>query len=188
MFRRFPIASSDKCRQAGLDYGLGGLAMKFVRILKPSIDDQIDPHVIRGVLDPKSLSCLKVDQSYQRERLGPNARKELTRALETGRKLPDIELGMRGARFGMPSSTVLELLDPTYVIDGYQRIETVKEHLERLPDDLIRLGAIVHVSTTQQYERERFQALNLFRAKVAPSVLLRNCKEENHLMAQLYGL
>ena len=159
-----------------------------VRILKPSLDDCFDPPVIRGVIDPCCLGDLKIDPSYQRERLSVSSRKEISKAVELGLKLPDIEVGMRGDTFEMPSNDELFLLGPCYIIDGYQRTETLKEHQERYPTGVFRLGAMVHVNTTREFERDRFQALNLFRQRVSPSVLLRNTKEENDAIATLYGL
>jgi hypothetical protein len=161
-----------------------------VKIILPSLDDYSNPPVLRGVVDPFCLPFLQVDTSYQRERMTPSARKEIVRALESAAKLPDVELGMRGQRFNMPDNNTAELLDPTYIIDGYQRVSTIIEHLERFPTDTnnIRLGAVVHFGTTREYERDRFQVLNLFRQRVAPSVLLRNAKEEHPMIATLYGL
>lgn len=161
---------------------------KFIKILLPSLDEQADPPVLRGIIDLGSLKCLQVDTSYQRERLTPSARKEIVKALESGKKLPDIELGMRGDKFQMPDSDTVFLVDPTFIIDGYQRVETVKEHIERFPDDNIRLGASVHLNTTQESERERFQDCNMNRNRIAPSLMLRNHKEKHALIAQLYGL
>lgn len=161
---------------------------KLIKILKPSLDDVFDPPVIRGVIDVDSLDSLKIDPSYQRERLSVQSRKEISNAVEIGLKLPDIEIGMRGDHFDMPNNNELFLLDPCYIIDGYQRTETLKEHRERYPSSIIRLGGLIHVNTTREFERDRFQALNLFRQKVSPSVLLRNTKEENDVIATFYGL
>lgn len=159
-----------------------------IRILKPSLDDCFDPPVIRGVIDPECFGSLKIDPSYQRERLSVSSRKEISKAIDLGLKLPDIEIGMRGDHFEMPSNDELFLLGACYIIDGYQRTETLKEHRERYPTGLFRLGAMIHVNTTREFERDRFQALNLFRQRVSPSVLLRNTKEENDAIATLYGL
>ena len=163
-------------------------ASRTIRLLKPSIDDAYDPPVLRGVLDPASLACLRVDHTYQREKLTASARREITRAIETGAKLPDIELGMRGDTFTMTDNSALFLVDPVYIIDGYQRVSSLQEHHERFPEDRVRLGTVVHLNTDLKFERDRFQALNLFRQRVSPSVLLRNVKEENDAIATLYGL
>lgn len=159
-----------------------------VRILLPSLDNEGDRVVMRGVVDLCSLEHLKVDNSYQRERMTPTSRAEIIKALEANDQLPDIEIGMRGDNFHMPNNNVAELIDPCFIVDGYQRRESVREHLERYPQDRVRLGCVVRFNTNAAYERKRFHALNLFRNKVSPSLILRNCKEENQMIATLYGL
>jgi len=161
---------------------------KFIKILLPSFDPIADPPVLRGIISLESLKCLQVDTSYQRERLTPTARKAIISALENGKKLPDIELGMRGEKWDMPNNDEALLLDPTFIIDGYQRSSSVTEHMERFPNDSVRLGVSVHFNTTQAFERERFQECNMNRNRIAPSLILRNHKEKHALIAQLYGL
>lgn len=164
------------------------IKQKEIKILLPSLDEVVDPPVLRGIVSLESLNCLQVDTSYQRERLTPNARREIVKALEQGKQLPDIELGMRGDKFQMPNNELVILLNPVFIIDGYQRSETVKEHIERFPDDKVRLGCSVRFNTTQASERERFQDCNMNRNRIAPSLMLRNHKENHPLIAQLYGL
>jgi hypothetical protein len=161
-----------------------------VRMLKPSLDTDMEDGaiVLRGVLDPATLANLKID-NYQREVQSAYQRRELLAGLERGDRFPDIEVGMRGDHFEVsPDDAFAMLLDPTFIIDGWQRVYSCREHLDRHPTANVRLGAVVRFNTTPEYERGRFAKLNMNRSRVAPSVLLRNFKEESHFLATLYGL
>lgn len=161
-----------------------------VRMLKPSLD--VDPKdnevVLRGVLDPATLANLKIGD-YQRELLSSYQRREIVRGIENGDRLPDIEIGMRGDHFEISDDDGFALLlDPAYIIDGQQRKESCREHLERHPTANVRLGAVVRFNTTPEYERDRFRKLNGGRTRVSPSVVLKNDKEISPFLATLYGL
>src|SRR3954469_4750644 len=92
-----------------------------IRILKPSLDDFGKQTVLRGIIDNDSLSGLLTDY-YQRELLPDSNRRDIIEALEKEVQLPDIELGMRGQTFTMPTPILVTLEDPTYIIDGLQRV------------------------------------------------------------------
>ena len=161
--------------------------MSEIRILKPSVDDYDGSAVIRGVIDPTTLENLLID-SYQRELLPSRSRREIKAALQNKERLPDIMLGMRGDTFEMDNG-VLVLTDPVFIVDGRQRRDTVLEFMrDTCGSENVRLGAIVHVNTTLESERELFHKLNQYQVKVSPNVLLRNLKDDHPGIATLYGL
>ena len=162
-----------------------------IRIINPSIDDFEKTVVIRGILDLDTIQNLKTD-FYQRELLPSSSRKNIISALESGERLPDIILGMRGEDFQLSNNPDLSLylLSPTFIIDGQQRIKSILQYLENCKGQIkpIRIGATVHLNTDPIYERNLFQKLNQFQAKVSPNILLRNNKEDHPLIATFYGL
>jgi hypothetical protein len=158
-----------------------------VRILKPSLDDVGRQTVLRGIIDNDSLKDLRTDY-YQRELMPESNRRDIITALENNTQLPDIELGMRGQTFTMPSSSLVTLEDPTYIIDGLQRVGSLLSHLAEFPTAKNRLGAIIHIGTTADWERERFHILNSSRIKVSVNKLLHNLQNDCAALATLHGL
>jgi hypothetical protein len=164
-----------------------------IKIHKPSLDDDIFPGnpVLRGVIDPASLPELRIDPHYQREFLSSGTRRSIISALNNHERLPDLELGMRGQTWGYPNAddhSVIELDDPVFLIDGQQRRGSILEYLQRFPEEPVRQGVAIHFGTTMEWERERFQKLNLNQTKVSPNVLLRNLRSNNNAIGTLYGL
>jgi hypothetical protein len=163
-----------------------------IRILKPSLDDELfegNP-ILRGVIYPQDLGKLKIDKSYQREFLSSSVRREITKALDAKRRLPDLELAMRGENcdFDQVAKEILRLHDPVYIVDGQQRRGTLLEYIERYPRADIRQGVIVHFNSSLEWESERFEALNTRRTKVASAVIIRNMRNKNEAIATMYGL
>jgi len=160
-----------------------------VAILNPSIDDYKDTVVIRGVLDNDSINALNTD-FYQRELLPSKSRKHIREAIESGERIPDVVLGMRGDKFALSEDAkTLFLVDPTFIIDGQQRIRTICDMLGATNNKSVpRLGATVHINTDLAFERRMFQALNQYQVKVSPNILLRNNKEDHASVTQLWGL
>jgi hypothetical protein len=165
-----------------------------IRILKPSIDDAMfegNP-ILRGVIDPRDLNKLRIDSFYQREYLASSARRNIMRALEQKVRLPDLELAMRGSNWEAasegPIEEVVRLLDPVFIVDGQQRRGSMVDYLAKFPKAEIRQGVVVHFGSTMAWERERFQALNLYRNKVSGAVMLRNMRDRCKAIATLYGL
>lgn len=156
-----------------------------IKIIHPSIDDYQKTVVIRGVLDNDSLQNLKTD-FYQRELLPSTSRKNIREAIASGARLPDVVLGMRGETFNLDENQNLYLINPTFIIDGQQRIKTIMEMLSK--SNPPRLGTIIHLNTTPEWERNLFQKLNQFQIKVSPNILLRNTKEDHPLITTLYSL
>ena len=85
---------------------------------------------------------------------------------------------MRGDSYSEDNKTrQVVLRGRVYIIDGYQRVRTIIEFLTKNPDAKIRLGVKVFVNTTKDWERARFETLNVRRVKVAPAVMLRNQRD-----------
>lgn len=144
--------------------------------------------VLRGVIHPQSLKLLRI-AGYQREALPDSSLTSLWNALQNKESLPDIELGMRGYSYDNKSgSDDFFLRDPVYVIDGQQRRNAALRLLDVEPNHDVRLGAMIHFNTGEDWERERFRILNSLRSKVSPNVLLRNARHDNVGVLTLYGL
>lgn len=143
--------------------------------------------VIRGVLHPDSLQHLLIDD-YQREAKPLASLKSLIDAHRDGETIPDIELGMRGESFVPQDDGRVILSDPTYIIDGQQRVNAGKYLVETRDSVQPRLGALVHINTTEPWERGRFRTLNVDRTRVGPNVILRNLRFEHPGVEQLYTL
>lgn len=160
-----------------------------IKIRKPSLDDEVmegNP-CLRGVIRPESIASLRIDSHYQRELLSLSTRRFILRAISSGGRLPDIELGMRGQRWEFDDDDVV-LLDPVFVIDGQQRRGTVLEYLTINPDFDPHLGVIIHFGTTMEWERNRFQLLGAHRTNISGAIIIRNMRSTCPGVATLYGL
>ncbi|OHA16786.1 MAG: hypothetical protein A3C79_00445 [Candidatus Taylorbacteria bacterium RIFCSPHIGHO2_02_FULL_45_28] len=145
--------------------------------------------ILRGVVDPESLKEIKVDK-YQREVLSSAKIKALMVALESS-KVPDIELGMRGERYQVrkpDGEEVYFLQDDVFVIDGLQRITAALKLLQEKFDCKPRIGAVVHFSTSFDWERERFRILNQERTKLDVNVFLRNLQTDSEAIDMIFRL
>ena len=157
-----------------------------VRITNGALDEMpgsSDSIVIRGVLDPYGLQLLQT-ADYQREIAPLSKISELVKALESGR-VPDIELGMRGDRV-IEREGVFFLHDPVFVVDGLQRVTAAKQLINK--GGKPRLGALVHLNTSEAWERERFRILNAERMKVSPNILLRNARKTVQAVQAVFQL
>ncbi len=152
-----------------------------------SIDEHNGTTILRGVITIESLDNLLVDD-YQREELTAKQRESIEEALKKGEPLPDLEIGMRGENFREVRKGRVHLKDPTYIIDGLQRRQTVTRYLIDNPTANVRLGVKVYLNTTKQWEKNRFHVLNAKRAKVSPNVLMRNMREESVGINMIWGL
>lgn len=146
--------------------------------------------VVRGTLAFESLEALRADD-YQREVMARNSGGTLPRAIAAGEILPDIELSMRGQKFSSKGEDTIILHNPVYIVDGLQRASALKTYLETNGDEKKKpqpLGATIHFGHTKEWEKDRFEKLNANRVPVAPSVLLRNRREQHPSVLTLYGL
>ncbi len=158
-----------------------------IRIVNGALDELDEGTIIlRGVIASESLRLLKVDD-YQREVMPLTALSSILDALKNRQALPDIELGMRGQNFTSREG-VFHLKDPTYIVDGLQRVTAAMHVLNTAPETPIHLGVTVHFDTGKVWERNRFRVLNTLRSKVSPNVLLRNKRSESPAVLMLYGL
>jgi len=166
-----------------------------VKIINGALEETPSGDVIlRGTIAVESLKSLKTDE-YQREVLSRSGRggagpSRLMKGIQSGVRLPDIELGMRGQNFTSHGKTFV-LHDPVYIIDGLQRVTALIEHIEEhgSPNGAQPLGAMIQFRTTKQSEKERFGILNgPGRTPVSPGVLLRNIRDKHPSILTLYGL
>ena len=134
--------------------------------------------ILTGFLQPGSLSLLKAD-SYQREELSQRKIMELMKALQESR-VPGIELGMRGGdeHVTIQDDGVVLLNAPVYIVDGLQRSIAASRLIDNDPTFDPRLQVTVHLNTDFQWERKRFQKLNLGQTKVGGNVTLRNLQHD----------
>lgn len=168
--------------------------MTEIKIIHGALDEHEDGSIVlRGVVAPECLHHLLVDD-YQREVLRPVAstrgkQSPIKTAVVAGAPLPDVELGMRGLRCDSNGST-FTLKDPVYIIDGLQRISTVRDYNDLNPEEPTKtqIGAMVHFGTTKEYEKERFTLLNTSRTPMSPNVILRNVRDRHPTILTLYGL
>jgi hypothetical protein len=160
--------------------------MPDVKIVNAALDDFGDSIVLRGVVEPASL-CNLLTPGYQREVLPQHVIGALCVAIKAGERMPDIELGMRGQKYTALKGESFVLHDPAYIIDGLQRV-TAARALIGADSQHPRLGVVVHFSTSEAWERERFKALNTKRVKLSPNVLLRNMRPTHSVIESLYGI
>lgn len=158
-----------------------------VRLTKCALDATPSGDIVlRGVLDPKTIHCIKVDD-YQREVLPLSSLSNIANALKNGRQVPDVTIGMRGGDY-VERDGVFTLKDEVYVIDGLQRLSSAT-HVMRTGGNLDpHLGAIVYFNTTRNTENELFRILNTSQTKLAPSVLIRGVKETNVAIEMMFNL
>lgn len=135
------------------------MAKPCVRILNGALDDFEGDIVLRGLIDPSSITLLMVDPSYQREVAPLSKIVKIAEGFKPGApgRVADIDIGVRGGDVH-ESNGVFELRDPAYIIDGQQRWTAAKYATERglAP----RLGALVRFNTTREKEAELFDILN----------------------------
>lgn len=157
-----------------------------IKIESAALDEKGGRLILRGVVAVESLPHLLVDD-YQREVLSPKQRESIADALMHNNPLPDITLGMRGDKHSVRNG-VFYLNDPTFLIDGLQRRETIMEFLSGNPEGSVRIGALVYLNSDKAFEKELFHVLNARRLKIAPSILLRNARDSNTGALMLWGL
>lgn len=148
-----------------------------------------DTIIIRGVIDPESLRLIQV-APYQREILPGAKVKMLMNALRTS-TVPDVELGMRGEKYQVREvdrHDAFYLQNDVFVIDGLQRISAAKKLIDLDPTAKPRIGAVVHLSTTEEWEAERFRILNQDRTRLNVNVLIRNLRTQSPAIDMVYKL
>ena len=161
-----------------------------VRLQSAALDDKNGEVVAHGWLDIEAIENLRVGD-YQREILEVrrNKKSSLRKAIEEGERLPDIMLGMRGEKYTQRGSS-MALESDVFIIDGLQRISALRKYASENPDKAkeVRIGAEVRFDTTRDTEAALFTTLNLKRKAMAPSVILRNERNNSNGVATLYGI
>lgn len=160
-----------------------------VKIEKADLDEDDRGITVTGYVSPESFDLLNVD-AYQREELSPTKISDLMEAHRQSR-VPTVELGMRGDEDGVDMrGTTYYLTDPTYIVDGLQRITAAKRLLEVEPDSNPRIQAVIHLNTNFDWERRRFEVLNVNQTRVNGNVLLHNQRfsNDNEVVELLYKL
>jgi len=162
--------------------------MTTLRIFSGALDELTDGQIVlRGVIDPSSLGGL-LQPVYQRETLRKAKIEELMEAFRgrTGR-VPDVELAVRGEHFGCTDADgIYSITGDVYIIDGLQRISAARQFVLEGGKPLV--GAMIHFATTEEWERERFDILNLRRTRLSPNILLRNRATQCPSLGRLYAL
>ncbi len=161
--------------------------MDSVKIISAALDELPDGDIVlRGVIDCGSIDFLQV-ADYQREVVSPVKIGKLVTALRES-SVPDIELSMRGEQFTDDGKGAFSLLNPVFIVDGLQRITAAKKLRSASPDAQFHIGVLVHFGKTEEWERKRFEVLNLTRVKLSPNVTLRNLHHDNPTIAALYNM
>jgi hypothetical protein len=164
-----------------------------IKLRNAALDERTDGYgkkqlVLRGTLMPETLRAIRID-SYQRKEHTPRTLSSIMQGFLAGNPFLDIALGMRGENFrDIGDSDDVELLDPTFAIDGYHRVVGAILTMESSPETPINLGAQVFFNTTFPTERDWFRVWNTTSKNVSPSVILRNERDRSRLAATLYGL
>jgi hypothetical protein len=159
-----------------------------IKVLSGALDELTEGQIVlRGVIDPASLrGLLKPD--YQRETLREATIEGLMKAFRDGTgRVPDVELAIRGERYGCTDSAgTYTITGDVYIIDGLQRISAARQFVHDGGKPLV--GAMLHFGTTEEWERERFDILNMRRTKLSPNVLLRNRAAQCPSLCRLHDL
>ncbi len=142
--------------------------------------------VLRGVIDPASLSSL-LKPAYQRETLREATIERLTAAFQDGARVPDVELAVRGETYGCTDAHgTYTITGDIFIIDGLQRISAAMRFAADGGKPLV--GAMIHFATTEAWERDRFDILNMLRTKLSPNILLRNRTAQCPSLRRLHDL
>lgn len=159
-----------------------------VKIIKADLDEDDRGIIVTGFVAPESLSLLKAD-AYQREELSDTKIQTLMQALRDSR-VPTVELGMRGdeAFVDMCNDDTFFMNAPVYIVDGLQRATAALRLLALEPMSNPRIQATIHLNTTFDWERKRFEVLNLGQTRVNGNVTLRNLRYDVEVVEMLYKL
>ena len=159
-----------------------------VKIIKADLDEDDRGIIVTGFVAPESLGLLKAD-AYQREELSDTKISELMKALCESR-VPTVELGMRGDEnlVDMHDDSTFFLNAPVCIADGLQRVTAALRLLGMDPMSNPRIQATIHLNTTFDWERKRFEVLNLGQTRVNGNVTLRNLRYDVEVVELLHKL
>lgn len=152
-------------------FGRNSMAYK-LKVVNGALDELNGSIVLRGVIDPSCFGDVKVG-AYQREEARASHIAKLVKALNSGARFPDIEIGIRGNNY-RERDGAFYVEHECFVVDGFQRLTAAKRFMAEDLKNQVHIGALLHFGTTEDWERERFKTLNMDRARVSPNVILRN--------------
>jgi hypothetical protein len=151
----------------------------------PPAKRKITRMMIRGVLDPKSLTKVQFDE-YQREELPAGTVDAIIPALING-NADDICVGVRHLQVINPEPGVYLVPSPGWCIDGRQRHAAAQKILATMPGVLPHVGIRLILGTDYRFEKNLFDGLNS-RTKVAANIKLRNRRDDYPVLQKLYEL
>jgi hypothetical protein len=155
-----------------------------IRITNAALDEFDNYSILRSVIDPASLGSLKVP-TYQRLVQDRKDTRSIMKGFETRGGVPNIEVGMRGHSFTEAGGDFY-LQGDCYIIDGLRRTRAAMEALKYGKHP--KVGAMIHIGTTEAWETERFGIVNVNRVNISPSVRIRNQATQNAAVRMLYEL
>jgi len=159
-------------------------------LIHGDLDEDADGEVIiRGTITKEAINSLQTGPYQRSANFSPAKTKRLMEAIKDRKihQFPDVILGMRGHNWRSTNHGIV-LTDPTFIIDGVQRIFAWRIVSDDDVTREYRMGAKVYINTNADSENEMFRALNTGHTAMAPSVILRNEKEHSRVAAMLYGL
>jgi len=165
-------------------FGRNEMAYK-LKVINGALDELNGNIVLRGVIDPSCFTDISVGR-YQREEARASHIMKLVKALATGARFPDIEIGIRGSDF-RERDGAFYIDHDCFVVDGFQRLTAGKRFLAESTANQVHIGALLHFGTTEEWERDRFKTLNMDRARVSPNVILRN-EVNSHVVKALTSM
>lgn len=158
-----------------------------VRVTCGALDNWDGDIALRGVIDPAHLIELWFDE-YQREKLRSNKIDSLKNAYRSGTRLPDIELSLRNDKVMREGDGTFWLNTNPYVVDGQQRVLAAIDLMTEEPNIVPRIGALIHVGKSLEWERDRFEVVNLGQTRVSSNITLRNLRHKLVAARVLYEL
>lgn len=136
----------------------GVSAVTGVKIVKADLDEDDRGIIVTGFVAPESLAKLQAD-AYQREELSSTKIQTLMIAPRDSR-VPPVELGMRGDESCVDMQDDFFVLNaPVFIVDGFQRTTAGLLLLKNNPSSNPKLQATIHLNTTFDWERKRFELL-----------------------------
>ncbi len=162
--------------------------MDQIQILYGAMEPSSEGHIVlRGVLDPASLWDIAIP-AYQRETVRESTIEDLSTAYrgKAGRP-PDVELAVRGTLYEITEvDGTFTITGDVFVVDGLQRLSGARVAANR--NEAPRVGATIYFGTTEVWERERFDVLNMSRSRLSPNLLLRNRATQCSWLGRLHAL
>src|SRR3989344_8325881 len=91
-----------------------------LKVVNGALDELNGNIVLRGVIDPGCFPSIEVG-SYQREEARASHIAKLVKALNSGARFPDVEIGVRGGDY-RERDGAFYIEHDCFVVDGFQRL------------------------------------------------------------------